>query len=127
MKEYPLPITKKDIRRFLGMTSYYRKFIKNFAEISASLTDLLRKNCPNKVHWTDKSVQDFKALKDALTNAPVLINPDFSKKFVLQTDAKQFVKTVANYTLEGLPSADMWLSITADQAGTSALTVDECC
>jgi len=52
MVEYPLPTTKKELRCFLGMTGYYRKFIDNFAKIAAPLTDCTKKDEPNKINWT---------------------------------------------------------------------------
>ena len=81
------PTTKKQIRSFIGMIGFYRKFIPNFAEISAVLTDLTKKNLPNKVSWTHVHQNAFMCLKKALTSYPILQNPDLSKEFVLQTDA----------------------------------------
>lgn len=90
MVEYPLPTTKKELRSFLGMTGYYRKFIDNFAKIAAPLTDCTKKGEPNKIHWTSESVSAFKELKTAMTSSPVLIMPDFTKQFLLQSDASDF-------------------------------------
>ena len=52
VEDFPIPKTKKQVRAFLGLTGYYRKFIKNYAEKATALTDLTRKNAPNNVLWT---------------------------------------------------------------------------
>ena len=87
MLDFPLPTDKKGLRSFLGMVGYYRKHVKNFAEIAVPLTEMTKKNKPNKLQWTETSVKSFRDLKLALTQAPVLVTPDFSKPFILQTDA----------------------------------------
>ena len=83
------PKTKKDVRTFLGLTGYYRKFIPNYATIATPLTDLTRKTQPNKVDWTAECEMAFSKLKELLTTAPVLQTPDFSKMFIVQTDASE--------------------------------------
>ena len=52
IQPFPIPTTKRGVKSFLGITGYYRRFIPEFATIAAPLTDLVRKNCPNKVKWT---------------------------------------------------------------------------
>ena len=81
------PKTKKEVRAFLGLTGYYRRFIPDFATIAVSLSDLVRKNSPNQVVWSHTCEQAFTSLKKLLCTSPVLWSPDFSKPFVLQTDA----------------------------------------
>ena len=83
----PSPTTKKQVRSFIGMIGFYRRFIPHFAEISACLTDLTKKSNPNKVRWLPQHQIAFDKLKHALVSYPVLQNPDFTKEFVLQTDA----------------------------------------
>ena len=75
------------MRAFLGVTGYYCKFIPNFAITAAPLTDLIRKNHPNRVEWTPPCAKAFEELKKQLCSDPVLKSPDFSKAFILQTDA----------------------------------------
>ena len=87
VEQFKIPETKKQVRAFLGLTGYYRKFIPNYATIAAPLTDLTRKSAPNNVQWNEQCDQAFKELKGLLCTAPVLRNPDFSKPFILQTDA----------------------------------------
>ncbi|CEM35733.1 unnamed protein product [Vitrella brassicaformis CCMP3155] len=82
-------LTQKDVRGFLGMTGYYHKFIPAYAHIAAPLTALTRKDLQYtyEEHWTDECTQAFEILKGLLCQAPVLAYPDFSKPFVLKTDA----------------------------------------
>ena len=87
VKQFQVPTTKSDVRTFLGLTGYYRKFIQEYAEIAAPLTDLTRKNAPNHVQWTEECDGAFNRLKDCLCCEPILRSPDFSLTFVLQTDA----------------------------------------
>ena len=87
VRSFATPRTKKEVRAFLGLTGYYRKFIKDFASISAPLSDLTRKNGPNQVEWTPECSAAFNLLKQQMCSTPVLRSPDFEKMFLLQTDA----------------------------------------
>lgn len=78
MEQWPVPKNVKELRGFLGLTGYYRKFIKNYGLISRQLTDLLRKGVPQAA---------LNQLKQALINALVLGILDFSKPFNLETYA----------------------------------------
>ena len=82
-----MPNTKKQDRTFLGLTGYYRRFIKNYASISAALSDLTRSKQPNVVKWTSEAEEAFRHLKRSLCTSPVLIVPDIDRPFLLQTDA----------------------------------------
>jgi len=84
---YPVPGTKKQVCTFLGLTGYYRKFMPNYAEIAAPLTDLTRKSVPTQVLRTTSCNEAFLKLKELLCSRPVLNTPDFDCPFVLQTDA----------------------------------------
>lgn len=83
------PVTKKQVRAFLGLVGWYRKFIPNFSARAITLTNLTKKNQPNNVVWTEDCEKAFKDLKDALCQEPVLQSPDFGKLFTVQTDASQ--------------------------------------
>jgi hypothetical protein len=83
--QWPTPTTTKQLRGFLGLSAYYRKFIKNYGILSRPLTDLLKKN--SLFHWTLELQLSFDNLKQALISAPVLVLPDFSKSFQVETDA----------------------------------------
>ena len=90
VKQFPVPETKKQIRSFWGLAGYYRRFIKNFSDLAAPLTNLTKKREPQKVKWTQECDQEFKQLKDVLCQKPVLKAPDFTKEFRLQTDASEY-------------------------------------
>ena len=81
------PRTKKDVRSFLGLAGYYRRFVENFSSIAAPLTDLTRDCCPDKVSWESQHQHAFDCQVNALSSDPVLQGPDYEKKFYLQTDA----------------------------------------
>jgi len=79
--------TKKQLKSFLGLVGYYRKFIPNFAAIAVPLTDLTRKGIPNQIPWSDAQDVAYHSLKSYVINPPILLLPDFKKQFILQTDA----------------------------------------
>uniref|UniRef100_A0A1X7T894 Reverse transcriptase domain-containing protein n=2 Tax=Amphimedon queenslandica TaxID=400682 RepID=A0A1X7T894_AMPQE len=81
------PQTKKDVRTFLGITGYYRRFVQDYASIAEPLTELTRKKLPERVIWSEKAELAFQKLKTALTTAPLMKNPNFNQPFILQTDA----------------------------------------
>ncbi|VDI54419.1 Hypothetical predicted protein [Mytilus galloprovincialis] len=85
VSEYPIPKSVKQLRSFLGMCNYYRKFIQNYSKICSSLTTLLKKDV--KFDWTTKQDDAFNTLKQKLTSAPILAFPDFEKEFFLSIDA----------------------------------------
>lgn len=103
IQQFPVPSTKKQIRSFVGCVGFYRKFISNFSEYTAPLTDLTRKGLPNKVKWLDKHQKCFEALKAEISKEPVLRSPDFSKMFYLRTDAS---KTGVGAVLEQISDGD---------------------
>ncbi|KAJ8044409.1 hypothetical protein HOLleu_07148 [Holothuria leucospilota] len=83
----PRPLTKKQLRSFLGLAGYYRNFIPNYAAIAAPLTDKTRNKEPNQIIWGDSQEIAFSTLKEKLTRKPILHLPDLSKQFTLRTDA----------------------------------------
>ena len=90
VSKFPTPITKKNVRAFLGLTGYYRKFVPKYADVAKPLTDLTKKKEPNTVQWSKPCKQAFEKLKAVLTSKPVLATPDFAKPFLVQTDASKF-------------------------------------
>lgn len=87
IRSAPTPTTKRQVRSFIGLASYYRKFIPDFAAIAVPLTDLTKKGMPNKVVWEDAQEKAFNTLKNLLSSEPVLRLPDLRKEFTLRTDA----------------------------------------
>ena len=87
VQQYVRPVTKKNMRAFLGLVNFYRRFIPNQATIVASLTDATRKESPDKINWTRPREKAFEKIKEVLVAQPVLKAPDFTKQFVLATDA----------------------------------------
>lgn len=83
--KWPIPQSAKDIKRFVGLASYYRRFIKNFASIAAPLHKLTQKGL--KFVWSSQCQEAFDMLKLLLTSAPVLSFPEKSRVFILDTDA----------------------------------------
>ena len=81
---FPIPTSRKELMRFLGMAGYYRKFCKNFSSVAAPLTNLLRKDQPYV--WGDDCQEAFTKIKSLLLSAPVLVTSDYHKPFKLQVD-----------------------------------------
>ena len=81
------PTTKKEVRAFIGLVAYYRKFIPNMAVIATPLTDLTKNNAPTKVKWGDAEEAAFRTLKERVSKFPILRLPDSTKEFILRTDA----------------------------------------
>ncbi|GJU09620.1 reverse transcriptase domain-containing protein [Tanacetum coccineum] len=84
----PHPTTVKGIRSFLGHAGFYRRFIKDFSKISQPMTHLLEKNTP--FIFSEECVQAFQILKKKLTEAPILIAPDWDQPFELMCDASDY-------------------------------------
>ena len=85
VQEFPTPRKVRDIRAFLGLVGYYRKYIKDYSKIAAPLTDLTKREAP--FHWTDSCEEAFQILKKKLTEAPILAYPDYNSDYILYTDA----------------------------------------
>ena len=83
--DYPIPKSVKDIRRLLGIAGFYQKFINQYSDITAPISDLLKKG--KKVLWTEDANCAFLKLKSALVTAPILANPDFEMPFIIETDS----------------------------------------
>ena len=82
---WPRPRNPTDVRSFIGLASFYRRFIQNFSKIAAPLTNLTHKGA--KFNWTEKCEVAFESLNQALIKPPLLAYPDFTQTFTLSTDA----------------------------------------
>jgi RNase H-like domain found in reverse transcriptase/Reverse transcriptase (RNA-dependent DNA polymerase) len=85
IKNFPIPENLKQLRGFIGLASYYRRFIDKFSEIARPLHHLLKKS--TKFKWKDDQNYAFETLKRHLVTAPILRYPDYSKMFYVHTDA----------------------------------------
>jgi hypothetical protein len=88
IQDWPAPTNVSETRSFLGLASYYRKFVQGFSAIATPLTTLLHKDKP--FQWTTSEQTAFDTLKEKLTSAPVLLLPDPNKPFTITTDASDF-------------------------------------
>lgn len=101
IRDFPPPRDVKGIARFLGMVNFYRKFIPNAAELAAPLNELRKKG--TKFKWTEAQEHSFKLLKEAIMSPTTLTMPDFSKPFILQTDASSLaIAAVLSQEVDGV-------------------------
>ena len=84
VSNWPIPESLKEVRQFWGLASYYRKFVKDFAKLAAPMYDLTKKSA-KQFEWTDECKDAFLCLKSFLTPGPILVYPDFSKPFIVDT------------------------------------------
>lgn len=84
ISEWPELRNMTKLRGFIGIFTYYRKFIKSFSQLAASLTDLTRKGA---LSWSDIAQRAFDRLKEVMSSCPVLALPDFMQPFILECDA----------------------------------------
>ena len=123
VKNFPTPKSQQEVRSFLGLVNYYRRFVKNFSAIAAPLNALLKNQV--KFDWNQFADRSFQTIKAALTTAPILAYPDFSRQFILYTDAsnqaigyilgqkdEQGKETVIAYGGRALPGAELRYLIT---------------
>ena len=100
---YPIPQNVIDIRAFLGFTGYYRYFMQNYSAIVCPLLDLTKKG--NVFKWEPWHQEAFDKIKAIICKAPILLQPDFNKKFYLQMDALAYgVGTILLQEGETTPS-----------------------
>ena len=88
IKKMPAPTTPKEIKQFLGLVGYYRKFIPRFADIARPMTNLTKQDIP--FEWTVPCQAAFELLKEAIVTSPILKYPDPNKGYTLFTDASKY-------------------------------------
>ena len=88
LNEMPPPTTQKEVRQFLGLAGYYRKFVPKYSDIARPLTDLTKKDI--QFRWTEKCQQTFDMLKELLSKESILKYPDPNKQYTLFTDASKY-------------------------------------
>ena len=88
LNNMPPPTTEKQVRQFLGLAGYYRKFVPRYSDIARTLTDLTKKDI--QFIWTEKCQQTFEMLKELLSKEPILKYPDPNKQYTLFTDASKY-------------------------------------
>jgi hypothetical protein len=84
MMDWSIPKTLKNLRGFLGLIGYYRKFVRHYGRIAAPLMALTKKD---SFSWTLEATKSFEQLKDVMCKAPVLTTSDFTKTFIVESDA----------------------------------------
>ena len=89
VKNWVRPTNVSEIRSFVGLASYYRRFVKGFSSIASQLTNLTKQNVP--FVWSDECEESFQKLKTLLTTAPILTLPVEGKNFIVYCDASYSV------------------------------------
>ncbi|GBG62902.1 hypothetical protein CBR_g34274 [Chara braunii] len=100
--DWPTPTSLPALRSFPGLTNYYGHFLKNYAQYSSKLTPLTRGRLP--FYWTPTHENAFRSLKRLVTSAPVLHLPDYSRPFIVTTDASDFATGVVLSQMYPAPS-----------------------
>lgn len=110
---YPPPANITELRRFLGLSGYYRRLVPKYAQIANPLTELTKKN---SFRWTKKAQEAFEKLKSVLTTAPVLGNPDFNEQFIVQTDASDLGgAAILSQKIDGKERVIVYFSVKWDE------------
>ena len=115
VQEWPIPTCVTEVRAFLGLVLYYRRFIKNFSQIAKQLHRLTENN--RKFHWTEECRAAFTTLKGCLVESPILAYQDPALPFILDTDASDFaIGAVLSQVQNGVERPIAYGSRTLDKA-----------
>jgi hypothetical protein len=88
IQDWPIPTLVKQVRGFIGFANFYRRFIKKFSKLVLPLNNLLRKD--TKFDWNDQCQEAFETLKRRFLQGPMLMMPDHSKPFQIESDASKY-------------------------------------
>ncbi len=117
---------QKEVRQFLGLAGYYRRFVPNYSDLTSPLTDLTKKEAPDPVQWTELCQQAFTQVKAALCGRPLLHSPDFSLPFLLQTDASdRGLGAVLAQEIEGEERPVLYISRKLSKRETMYSTIEK--
>ena len=115
VSNWPTPTTALEVQKFLGLASYYRRFVKNYATIASPLHKLTERG--RQFSWSNECAAAFATLKQRLVNAPVLAFPDFTQPFVLDTDASHCgIGAVLSQIIDGQEKVVAYASRTLSKA-----------
>ena len=115
IENWPVPRNVTEVRSFLGLCSYYRRFVPSFASLADPLHKLTKKG--NSFKWTEDCQRSFDSLRRALTSPPILANPDFSKPFILDCDASdQSIGAVLSQKVDGIERVCAYASRTLSKS-----------
>lgn len=108
---FPRPRNMTELKRFIGLASWYRRFVKDFSMVAAPLHNLTKTKKSKKLIWNDEAEKSFTELKTLLTTTPVMSCPDYSKPFIVQCDASsKGIGAVLCQKVEGNEQAIAYLS-----------------
>ena len=126
VREFPIPINVKELRSFLGLSNYYRRFVDGYSKIASVLTKLLQKNVEYK--WTTECQSAFDEMKEKLTQAPVLAFADYNLQFILTTDAcDSGIGGVLSQCFDGVEKPVLFLSRTLNEHERNYATTHKEC
>ena len=115
VKNWSTPQNLTEVKSFLGLCSYYRRFISNFAAKAKPLNKLTEKGV--NFRWTEECQASFDSLRHALISAPILAHPDFSQPFILDTDASDVaIGAVLSQVQNGMEKVIAFASRTLSKA-----------
>nr|GFB27175.1 reverse transcriptase domain-containing protein [Tanacetum cinerariifolium] len=124
ISKLPRPTTVKEIRSFLRHAGFYRRFIKDFSKISRPMTHLLEKNSP--FIFSNECIQAFRTLKEKLTEAPILIAPNWDQPFELMCDASDYaIGVVIGHRVKKHFRPIHYASKTMNQAEANYMTTEK--
>ena len=121
IKNWPTPRTAKQVKSWIGLCSYYRKFVKGFADISRPLHKICHKG--QKFNWSEECDKAFNHLKEALTSPPILTYPRLDQQFILDTDASNHaLGAVLSQEIDGKEHVIAYMSKALNKHETSYCT-----